>query len=203
MKPDCVRISPNVALPTRGNRTRRLHGVGEVQHFDLDLTAHAAAQADLLGGREVPVVAVRRAHVRQGARQRAERVGRRRDEAPHRSARCRCRTSAGDAAAAGRRRDALVAACRRCRPSPVPGLAYCTRVKRFVVLVWFRICTGKPLSMPMIDEMVQSPRIAAPNAALQPALAFTERQFDDRRDGDLVRHVEQADRVFSIAPSRL
>ena len=30
------------------------------------------------------------------------------------------------------------------------------------MLVLLRIWTGKPLSMPMIDEIVQSPRIAAP-----------------------------------------
>ena len=31
-----------------------LHGVGEVQHFELDLAAHAAAEADVLGGRRSP-----------------------------------------------------------------------------------------------------------------------------------------------------
>ena len=50
----------------------------------------------------------------------------------------------------------------------------------------------------MIDEMVQSPSRTLPMPLVQPALAFAERQLDDRREHHLVRHVEQADRVFGV-----
>ncbi len=60
------------------------------------------------------------------------------------------------------------------------------------IRVLARRTTGKPLSNATIDEIVQSPRMHGADAALRPALAFAERQLDDRREHQLVRHVEEA-----------
>ena len=197
MKPDCVRISPKVLDAERGDRTGDLHGVGEVQHFELDLAAHAALEADFLGRREVPVVAVRRADVAERARQRAERVGRRDGEAGG---------SSQLADAALLRRDAVryrtAAQCARSAypsvaPSPLPGLAILHTREDVQVLVLLRTDIGKPLSMPMIDEIVQPPRMACRRRS---APSACPRRTAARRSArhDLVRHVEQADGVFGV-----
>ena len=141
---------------------------------------------------------MRRAHVVERARQRAEREGGRLRERRASSARCRCRTVAGDAArpGGGAMRSLRVPSV---SASPVPGLTRCMRVKMLrVVGCCVRTAIGKPLSMrdDRRDRPVAEDRGA--DAALQPALAFTERQLDDRRDRDLVRHVEQADRVLGV-----
>ena len=163
MKPDCVRIWPNVALPTVLRRSGDLHGVGDVQHFEADL-----ARARLPPKRNRPWWPTKSQLLRCGVRTSGSVRGsvpsvddgrRDRVDRPCRSVE-RSRLPAARCARRG---------CRRFQASPVPGFARCIADARSTDRwCWRSHENGKPLSNEMIDEIVQSPRMRGADAALQP-----------------------------------
>ncbi len=185
MKPDCVRIWPNVERSTvrvSGPRTFTV-----LVRFSTSRRSSARTccpEADVLGGHEVPVVAVRRADVVAGcaAACRACRW-------PARSNAGRIQPEAGAArfdrcsAEPAGRCDALVAAAVGFGRAGAGIRRAASRVKMFEVLVLVLNSRHREAALDRDDRRDRSSRRGSRRRRrLQPLLAFTERQFDDRRE---------------------
>src|SRR5688500_17795994 len=166
-----------------------LDAVGDVQHLEPDLRAPRAAHPDVLRRYEVPVMAIRRADVGQGARCRAElELARLREPSgadPDTWTGARVIQPVLATAAGLDLRSRQV---RALRPEAV-------RRQRVVVIV------NRPREATLERNNRRERPVAedgGTHATASPPLALAKRQLDDRREDDLVRHIEQPDPVLRV-----